>query len=328
MKYLRRTDIREIIGKYEKIIAWGTGPIFKMNYKKNYFPITYLIDGTGKEVGKQYNGIEIKDEYALSKEKGRILIVIYTIYEKEVLNQIKKYDKGNIDIIIYSLIEIILKNNVHVPEINGKSCEDLLLMCLIGQLHLEDVYYLEIGVCHPIMRNNTYMLYEQFSSQNKKSSGVLVEANPICWPLIEEYRPVDKLIKAGITANGNNSSLNFYMFPHLLGHSTFSKKIADEKKASGYEYEVLKIPVKTINDVIIENFDRVPDVLALDAEGLDFEILMSWDYKKFPFKIVVSEAMGDFDKSIDQIMQTRGYKQYAQTIENSIWINKEYKLFI
>lgn len=327
MRYLRRTNIREIIGKYEKIIAWGTGPIFKMNYKKNYFPITYLIDGTGKEAGKQYNGMEINDEYALSKEKGRILIVIYTIYEKEVLEQIKKYDKGNIDIIIYSLVDIILDNNVHVPEINGKSCEDLLLMCLIGQLHLEDVYYLEIGVCHPIMRNNTYLLYENFSSQSKKSKGVLVEANPICWPLIEEYRPADKLVKAGI-GSINESALNFYMFPHLLGHSTFSKKIADEKKAAGYEYEVLKVPVKTINDVIYENFDRVPDVLALDAEGMDFEIIKSWDYKKYPFKVIVSEAMDDLNESIEQIMSARGYKQYARTVENIIWVRNNYKLFV
>lgn len=327
MRYLKRTNINDLIGKYEKIIAWGTGPIFKMNYKKNYFPINYLIDGTGKEAGKQYNGIEIKDENILSLENNKILIIIYTIYEKEVLEQIKKYDKGNIDIIIYSLVDIILDNNVRVPEINGKNCEDLLLICLIGQLHLEEVYYLEVGVCHPIMRNNTYLLYEQFSSQSKKSKGVLVEANPICWPLIEEYRPADKLVKAGI-ATSNESALNFYMFPHLLGHSTFSKKIADEKKAAGYEYEVLKIPVKSINDVISENFDRSPDVLALDAEGMDFEILQCWDYKNFQFKIIVSEAMGEFDKSIDQVLQARGYKKYAQTVENIIWINNNYKLFV
>ena len=327
MRYLRRTNIKEIVNKYEKIIGWGTGPLFKMNYKKNYFPIAYLIDGTGKEAGRQYNGIKIQGETSLLKEKSKILIIIYTIYEKEVLEQIKKYDQGNIDIIIYSLVDILLENNIHVPEINAKSCEDLLLMCLIGQLHLETVYYLEIGVCHPIMRNNTYLLYELFSSQNKINKGVLVEANPICWPLIEEYRPADKLIKAGINSK-TERFLNFYMFPHLLGHSTFSKKIADEKKAEGYKYEVLKVPVKTINDVISDNFDRIPDILALDAEGMDYEILKSWDYKKYPFKIVVSEAMDDLDESIEQIMSIRGYRRYAQTIENIIWINNKLELFI
>ena len=69
------------------------------------------------------------------------------------------------------------------------------------------------------------------------------------------YANVDKLVKAGI-GSSNENALNFYMFPHLLGHSTFSKKIADEKKVAGYEYEVLKVPVKSINDVISENFDR------------------------------------------------------------------------
>ena len=327
MRYLKRTKLKKIQNIYDAIKGWGTGPIYKMNYKNYYYPMDFVIDGTGKMAGQKCKGIDIKNPDSLSHVSGKVLIVIYAIYENEILNQLRSFDQGQIDVIIYSLLDIELPNGCTIPEINGKGCEDILLVSLINQLNLETIRYLEVGVCHPIMRNNTFMLLEQYGNI-KGYKGVLVEANPTCWSLIEEYREKDVLIKSGIVSADNKENLKFFMFPHLLGHSTFSEKLAEEIISKGYEHEELLIPVKTLNSVIEENFEEAPDILALDAEGLDYEILKSWNAEKYPFKIIISEIMEDAESDIESMMVDYGYRVYARTLENIIWVNKEFELFV
>lgn len=328
MKYIKRVEINEIINKYDNIIGWGVGPIFRLNYQPDYFKIDFLIDGTEKRIGEIIKGIEVLGRASLNNINSKSLIIIYAIYEKEIIEQIEQlenYSPDVFDIIIYSLLNIRIDSNYLVPEINSKNCEDLLCIMLLRQLGLETIQYLEIGVCHPIMRNNTYMLYENYSEKDNYK-GVLVEANPLCWDLINEYRPNDILLRGGV---GNEAGkLPFYMFPHLLGHSTFSKELAQQIVTSGNECVEVEIDVKNINTIIEENFNRTPDLLALDAEGLDYEILKSWNDEKHPFKIVICEKMDDICDDIKQLMHLKGYNKYAETIENYVWIRKDYEIFV
>lgn len=327
MKYIDRVDIRKINDKYDYVVGWGTGPLFKMNYRKEYFPIDFLIDGTKKHLERNEQtccGIEVKDSNALSRLSGKVLVVIYAIYEKQILEQIEKYD-CDVDTVIYSLINVELEKGIRVPELNAKSCEDTLLLMLIRQLELETVQFLEIGVCHPIIRNNTFLMYENFSYLDGYR-GVLIEANPLCWDLIKEYRKKDILLPIGVGKEKDN--LIFYSFPNLLGHSTFVKEITDKKKKAGYQCQEIEVNVENINTIIEQNFEHVPDFLALDAEGMDFDILMSWNWEKYPFKGIISEMMEEDEKNINEIMYERGYRIYAKTIENIIWVRKDLSIFV
>lgn len=268
-------------------------------------------------------GVMVEEPDALKTENEKILIIIYAIYEREILEQIKPYNVGQIDIIIYSLVDIILPSGHLFPEINGKSCEDLLVLSLIQQIGLDTVKFLEIGVCHPIMRNNSYLLNELFSKRDGYQ-GVLVEANPTCWNLIEEYRPQDKLLKIGACGENSINSAKFYMFPSLLGHSTFSESKADELIEKGYKCKKYDIEMKSINNILDENFNVVPDILFLDAEGLDIEILQSCDLERWPFKIIVFEDPKE-DVKYDFMSQ---YYVYARTVENIILARNDIKLSI
>lgn len=68
--------------------------------------------------------------------------------------------------------------------------------------------------------------------------------------------------------------------------------------------------------------------MALDAEGLDYKILKSWDEVKYPFKIIISEIMDDEEEPIETILYERGYKIYARTIENIVWVRNEYQILV
>ncbi|MGN1167882.1 MAG: FkbM family methyltransferase [Lachnospiraceae bacterium] len=323
MKYTTVTNFEKIRQKYSCVIGWGTGPLFQMNYNPQLLNLDAIIDGTGKMVGQKICGIKVKDESYLSHIEGKTLIILFAIYENEIIDQIKKYQK-DIDLIVYALLET--GNCVYNPRINGKCGEDYILVTMLRQLHLTTVQYLEIGVCHPVLRNNTYLLSEMFSTF-KNYRGVLVEANPTCWELIEEYRPNDLLIKCGVNVE-DGKILPFYMFPHLLGHSTFDKEIARDKMEEGYECQEIEILTRNINSLLENYFDNVPDLLALDVEGLDYDVLSSWDDKKYPIKIVLTEVTECGEKNIDDLMIRKGYRCYATTMENAIWIREDIEVFV
>lgn len=327
MKYLKHTKINSIRNSYDHIIGWGTGPIFKMNYRPEYYAVDFLVDGTGRQAGQTVFDIPIKDEKALDGLDGRTLIVIYAIYEREIIDQISSHLYENTDTIIYPLLDIDLEPSIGVQQMNAKTCEDFLALMAVRQLGLSSLSYLEIGVCHPVMRNNTWLLREQFRML-PGYRGVLVEANPLCWNLIKEYRPEDKLCELGVTDDVRGGKTKFYAFPGLLGHSTFVKELAKEAIASGKHCEEYEIQTQNINDILAENFEEAPDLLALDAEGMDFKILASWDKERFPFKIVIAEAMETTDEPIKTLMEGRGYYEYARTPENAIYIRNDCKIFI
>lgn len=327
LKYLQHTKIGSIKHKYDNIIGWGTGPIFRMNYRKEFLLLDFLVDGTGKQVGETIFGIRIKDEKALDELVGKTLIVIYSIYEREIIGQIKSHLSDNVDTIIYPLLDVDIEPGLSVQHMNAKTCEDFLALMAVRQLGLQSLTYLEIGVCHPIMRNNTWLLHEQFRT-TEDYHGVLVEANPLCWELIKEYRPEDTLCEMGVTDDIHGGETKFYAFPGLLGHSTFVKELAEQTMAAGKQCEEYEIKTLNINDIIEHNFTSAPDLLSVDAEGLDYKILSSWDKERFPFKIVIAEAMDTTDEPIKALMKSRGYYEYARTPENAIWIRNDYKIFI
>lgn len=327
MKYLQHTKINSIRNSYDHIIGWGTGPIFRMNYRPEYFKLDFLVDGTGKQAGQILFNIPIKDENALEGLDGKTLIIIYAIYEREIIGQIKSHLRENVDTIIYPLLDIDLEPGIGVQQMNAKTCEDFLALMAVRQLGLSSLRYLEIGVCHPVMRNNTWLLREQFRKL-PGYHGVLVEANPLCWELIKEYRPEDKLLKFGVTDNIHGGRTKFYSFSGLLGHSTFVRELAEEAIAAGKRCEEYEIETRNINDILIQKFKEPPDLLVLDAEGLDYKILVSWDKERFPFKIVIAEAMDSTDEPIKILMESRGYNEYARTPENAIYLRQDCKIFI
>lgn len=309
MEYLKKTALKDINNNYDFIVGWGTGTLLKRNYKQNYFSMDFIVDGRGDNLNTKYEGIEICKPERLQELKGRILIVIYTIYEQEIKEKINEL-KVDADTIIYNLLEIEVGNRL-LPMWNGKNADDIILLELITRLGLDHVNYLDIGVCHPIMRNNTYLFYEL------GYSGVLVEPNPEFHSLIEEYRSKDTLLKIGVSSE--KGELDYYNFPKTPGLNTFVKDVAEHRRKLGYEYTKDKILLENINTMIEENFDTYPQIIDIDVEGLDYQILSSFDATKYPVSIIMCECT-EGDEALISLMQQKGYKVYAHTIENYIFV--------
>ena len=310
MQYSAKTNWNDIKQKYDFVVAWGTGSLFNMNYQEDYFPIDMLVDGTMKNIGIEIGRFKVCGPDDIKKKMtGNVLIVIYTIYEIEILNQIEELDIST-DTIIYNLLEIETPGAGRCPMWNGKHADDMVLLELIRRLGIDKLEYLDIGVCHPIMRNNTYTFYE------RGWRGVLVEPNPVFHPLIKKYRENDSLLPCG--AGLSNSELDYYAFADRLGYGTFDKALGESRRESGLNCNIKKISIVEINEIIENNFEKYPTIIDIDIEGMDYELIMNLDTEKYPVEIIMCETLLDEEK-YSLMMNGKGYLKYASVGENTIF---------
>lgn len=226
--------------------------------------------------------------------------------------------KDKIKKIVYGLIP-----PPYVNESFSQAGEDCCMDFLFTELGMHRPSYLELGVCNPIIGSNTYRFYK------KGARGVLVEADQTLIETIQKHRPMDTIIHSGITS-GEKNEADFYIFD-CKGYNTFVKEEAEyrEKNSTNKIIRVEKVKLKSINDVIKNHFQGYPDLLSIDIEGLDYEVLKSLDYNKFPIPVICAETctfsethIKPKNKSIESLMTTKGYFVYADTYVNTIFVNQ------
>ncbi len=314
MQYLNKVNLSEIKDRYDFFVAWGTGSLFNMNYQKDHLPVNMLVDGTKTNIGNKIDKLVVYGpEDIKEKIEGKALIIIYAIYEVEILNQIAELGL-EVDTIIYNLLVLESIGIKRYPFWNGKHADDILLLELVRRLGVKKKEYLDIGVCHPVMRNNTYLFYEM------GWKGVLVEPNPIFHSLIKDYREKDILLPNG--AGVYNGELEYYAFLDRLGYGTFDKEIGELRCKLGLKYSINKIPIIEINEIIENNFKEYPTIIDIDVEGMDFELIQKIDTDKYPIEIIMCETLSNEDKYSAMMIQ-KGYLKYAKVGENTIFYRND-----
>ncbi len=207
--------------------------------------------------------------------------------------------------------------------------EDRVLKFLFTSMGINNISYLEIGTNNPIDINNTYLFYLG------GSRGVCVEPNPTLINKIKKYRPHDICLNVGISPNGLEGEMDFYIFDKSdseKGLSTFSKKEAENVQNTTHIKigEIKKIAVTPITKIIKKYFpDKAPDLVSIDVEGLDLEILKTIDFTNCrPIAICVETVnfttnhKKTKNKSIIEFMESQGYFVYADSGINSIFADK------
>ncbi len=203
--------------------------------------------------------------------------------------------------------------------------EDGILKFLFYDKKIEIITYLDLGTNVPDYGNNTFLFYLG------GSRGVCVEADSTLIEKIKQIRPEDKILNIGVNI-GNDEEADFYIFnePSL---NTFDKEEAYKRENHG-TYKIVKIEkvkLKTLENLIRENFATYPDFLSIDIEGLDLAVLKSLDFEKFPIPIICAETctysenhIRPKNHEISNFMISKGYMIYADTYVNTIFVNKKW----
>lgn len=207
-------------------------------------------------------------------------------------------------------------------KISYSQCgEDLILQQLFMVLGISKVSYLDVGAHHPTYLSNTYLFYEN------GGRGVCVEPDPSLFKAFGKKRPRDTHLNCGVGIAPGEADF-YVMSTSTL--NTFSKVEAERYQSYGQQriMKTISIKLETINEVIRQNFEKAPNLVSLDVEGLDYLILQNFDFKNCRPEVFCLETLSyTEDRSerklneIIELMHANGYLTYADTYINTIFVD-------
>ena len=183
----------------------------------------------------------------------------------------------------------IFKNKIEKDTYNKISYsqlgEDLIIAFVFIGLDINKIEYLDIGANHPIAINNTYLFYL------RGCNGVLIEPDPYFIKDLKKVRPNDTIVNVGLGFEKKDSA-NFYIMS-VRGLNTFDEIQANKINEEGdYQIkEILKVDILNINEIIEHYFNQSPNLISIDTEGLDFQILQSFNFDKYRPEIFCIETI-------------------------------------
>lgn len=154
--------------------------------------------------------------------------------------------------------------------------------------------YVDVGAHHPYRYSNTYLLHQ------KGWHGTNIDPNPHSIRLFHNARPQDKNICRGV---GNAGTLVYYQFSDPAVN-TFKEEEAH--KWMGKPFLKFLGTVEVNIQPLSELVEGPLDLLSVDAEGMDLEVLESYDWRHSP-KVIVVEG-----SSSKEFLSQKGYLLHIQ----------------
>ncbi len=201
--------------------------------------------------------------------------------------------------------------------------EDLIVLGLFDRLGISQPSYLDIGAHHPLNCSNTALLYA------RGSRGVNVDANPTLIEAFHQLRPEDSTLNCGVGPTAGE--MTFFRIDDFSGRNTFDREVAEAFVRAHPEFKIsssIPVRVRTINEIVTSEFGgHWPDLLSLDAEGLDLSILEAAKFGDAGPIIIIVEAISgdDLDASdaLCGLLGARGYRILFQTPGNLIAVRSD-----
>ena len=202
--------------------------------------------------------------------------------------------------------------------------EDIIVSGLFQTFGIQKPSYLDLGAHHPTYFSNTYYFYL------RRSFGVCVEPDPVSFQRIRRKRGRDICLNVGVGTTSQDKAEFFLMSESTL--NTFSESDARRIDADT-SYKIVgtaQIPLVSVNEIIEQNFSGKPNFVSLDIEGLDLEILTTFDFGRWRPEIFCIETVVFSDKrseavkipEIARLMEQHGYFAYADTYINTIFVDE------
>ncbi|HQU07445.1 MAG: hypothetical protein B7X04_00605 [Parcubacteria group bacterium 21-54-25] len=201
--------------------------------------------------------------------------------------------------------------------------EDLLIALAFRFMKVPMPTYLDIGAHHPTRLSNTYLFYR------RGSHGVCIEANPTLAKNFKKKRSRDTVLPIAIGTQMGETTL------HIVSDSSLST--TSEKQAQYFDsvskHKIIrnvKVPQKTIMDIIRTYFPIPPNLVSLDIENMDFAVLKTFDFSTcrpslFCIETLTYDEQDGQEKlyTIIDYMKQKNYFVFADTYVNTIFIDKE-----
>jgi FkbM family methyltransferase len=207
-----------------------------------------------------------------------------------------------------------------LPESRSQLRQDLFVFTEAKRAKKEKGgYFVEFGAANGIDYSNTYLLETKFSW-----TGILAEPGKVWEKELKENRP-NSSIETLCVWSDSKSSLIFNetetaelstvaSFSNIDGHGF--------RRLRGKKYEVQTI---SLYDLLIKHqAPKFIDYLSVDTEGSEYEILKSFNFDEFSFRIITVEHNYTPQRElIFELLTNNGYKRkYENVSEFEDWYVK------
>ncbi|MDR0611684.1 MAG: FkbM family methyltransferase [Planctomycetaceae bacterium] len=207
---------------------------------------------------------------------------------------------------------------IGVLESFARCGEDLIALHIWKEVLGRSGYpnYLDIGAHHPEYESNTCLFYKN------GSRGINIEPDPMLFERFLIQRPEDINLNFGIGFEKNEEAEFFVMQTPTL--NTFSREVMEQMVNIDRHKlnRIIKIPMRTIVSVLDEHGNKTPDFVSIDVEGLDDQIVKSWDFVKYRpaiFCIETGVSRENYAK-IAGLMMKSGYMPFESTNLNTFFV--------
>jgi FkbM family methyltransferase len=184
--------------------------------------------------------------------------------------------------------------------------------------HNNRKYFVELGASDGIELSNTYLL-ETWHGW----SGLLIEPAEIVASALVTNRPNAFISLAAVVPNYEDSyrfiALSNPGLSHLINDDSREGRDCVEGNPS------TKVKMFTLTGLLAHhNLPNYIDFLSLDVEGLEFEILKSFDFSRYCFGIICVEHNYRSDRlDIHNLLSCKGYKRvYGRVSKVDDWYIK------
>jgi FkbM family methyltransferase len=152
--------------------------------------------------------------------------------------------------------------------------EDLILDILLRK---QIGFYIDIGANNPIEQSNTMYFYK------KGWRGINIDATPGSMISFNKMRKRDINLEVAIA--NEEKEMSYYLFEPSF-YNTFEKRLAEEYKDKLIGKKIIK--TTKLSKILDQNIDSNEiDFITIDAEGYDYDILLSNNWEKYRPKVVV-----------------------------------------
>ena len=222
----------------------------------------------------------LKKKFIFS-EKNNLLKKLYFIINKifRKINNVKKsYSFGGIDLLI---------NYLYKSKFNG--------------------VYIDVGCNHPIVGNNTFLLYQ------KGWSGINIDLDSHNIKMFNYFRPKDYNPNSAVS--NAEEEVNLFYYHERSSINTISNEVHYSRKKKAKE--IKKIRSTTLDSVIVNSpySNKKINFLSIDVEGNELNVLKGFDLKKYYPEVIVIEYLDiklkelEFHKQdINRIINSEIYK--------------------
>ncbi|SDH92173.1 methyltransferase, FkbM family [Pseudobutyrivibrio sp. 49] len=293
----------------ERVIVFGAGDNYRKLKEKleNQYNILAVVDNKYKEIGHSIKS----PEYIRETSFDKIIITpnIFLDIYKQLINMGVDPEK----IVIYGSEVDDYKMNILGNSYWGQHADDLIVEAIFSRINILKPSYIDLGCNHPSKCSNTIALYIN------GCRGINIDASPQVIDIVNIFKTEDININRGVAAK--TGVLKFYMANDCCGRNSFVKEEMRDMEVK----KTIDVPVVTLKSIIDEYCpDGFPDFLDCDIEGLDYEVLESYDFLKDGPKVICVEVREKDINKFDDMLDGKGYYKFCRIGENNIYVQKKY----